>query len=166
MRAEEPITIFTKLCHKKEIITMFCYHAEVINLSLKNDKILEEFQILETKKRFLGIVKIHTIAIPEKDMEKSVRMFQKNMSTKMKKEWYITFHNAEQIIIVFRKRIFYLSGKGIIPVYQKLLDISGAEEKEKWEELIQYAKLLGIPDNQCDFLPENFRTQIYTIPNK
>lgn len=137
------------------------YHAEVINLSLKNDKMLEGFQILHTNKRFLGFVKIITIAIPEDEIEKTVELFQKKMSTRLNKEWYITFHNAERVIVVFRKRIFHLSGKGIVPIYQKLLDVSRAEEKDNWEELIQYAKSLGVPDSQCDFLPENFEKESY-----
>ena len=130
------------------------YYAEVINLSLKNDKILEDFPILSIKKRFLGLLKIFTIEVDEKNIDETVKFFQKNMSTKLRKEWYITFHTEEKVIIVFRKRIFKLSGKGIVPVYQKVLDVSGAEDKEKWEEVIQYAKSLGVPDNQCDFLPE------------
>lgn len=130
------------------------YYAEVINLSLKNDKILEDFPILSIKKRFLGLLKIFTIEVDEKNIDETVKLFQKNMSTKLRKEWYITFHTEEKVIIVFRKRIFKLSGKGIVPVYQKVLDVSGAEDKEKWEEVIRYAKSLGVPDNQCDFLPE------------
>lgn len=140
---------------------MSYYHAEVINMSLKSNKILEEFQIIDIKKRFFGFVKIITIAIPEGKIEKTVELFQKNMSTKLNKEWYITFHNAERVIVVFRKRIFNLSGEGIVPVYQRLLDVSRAEDKDKWEELIQYAKSLGVPDSQCDFLPENFAKETY-----
>lgn len=75
----------------------------------------------------------------------------------MNKEWYITFHTTENVIIVFRKRIFNLSGKGIKPIYQKCIDTSCAEEKQKWDDMIAYAKSLGIPDSQCDFLPEDFK---------
>lgn len=41
------------------------------------------------------------------------------------------FLTAEQVIVVFRKRIFKLSGKGICPVYQKCMDATFAEDKEK-----------------------------------
>lgn len=140
---------------------MSFYHAEVINMSLKSSKILEEFHILNVKKRFWGFVKIITIAIPEDKIEKTVELCQKNMSTKLNKEWYITFHNTERVIVVFRKKIFNLSGKGIVPVYQRLFDVSRAEDKDKWEELIPYAKSLGVPDSQCDFLPENFEKETY-----
>ena len=72
--------------------------------------------------------KIYTILISEKDIEDTVKAFQKNMRTALKKEWYITFHTSENVIVVFRKRIFALSGKGITPVYQKCIDTSHAED--------------------------------------
>ena len=77
------------------------------------------------------------------------------------RKWYITFHNAEQVIVVFRKRIFYLSAKGIRPVQYKKLDTTYAAEKEQWDEMIEYARSLGVPDDQCDFLPESFDKQMY-----
>lgn len=135
---------------------MSCYRAEIINLSLKDDKLIMKYPILHVKKRLLGFVKIYMVSIPENKVEETARKFQENMSTKLKKEWYITFHNAEQVIIIFRKRIFKLSGRGIVPVYQERLNTANAEDKEKWDEMIQYAKSLGIPDSQCDFLPEGF----------
>ena len=140
---------------------MHCYHAEIINLSLKDSRMLKSFQILDIKKRFLRCVKKYTIVVPQDSIEETIELFQKNLSTKLKKEWYITFHNEEKIIVVFRNKIFKLSGKGIKPTYQKILDTSQAEEKEQWDEMIVYAKSLGIPDEQCDFLPEDFAEQIY-----
>ena len=95
------------------------YYAEVINLSLKNRKIIKEYPVLNVKNRFLGLVKIYTISISENDIEKAIKSFQENMSTALNKEWYITFHTAKKVIVVFRHKIFNLSGEGITPVYQK-----------------------------------------------
>lgn len=137
------------------------YHAEVINLSLKDRSIIKKYPILKCKKRFLGLCKIYTIAIPEKEIAGAINLFQENMSNALGKEWYITFHTAEKVVVVFRDRIFNLSGKGISPVYQKCIDTSHAEDKTNWDEMIQYAKSLGVPEEQCDFLPEDFATQKY-----
>ncbi|MDD4434182.1 MAG: hypothetical protein PHN48_10905 [Parabacteroides sp.] len=90
------------------------YHAEVINLSLKDKEMIKKYPLLSVKKRYLGYVKI-----------------------------------------------FYLSGKGITPVYQKCINTSHADDKQKWDEMISYAKTLGIPDEQCDFLPEDFDKMEY-----
>lgn len=122
---------------------------------------LKKFPIIKCQSRFLGLCKIYTISIPEKNIDESVNAFQQNMSTALNKEWYITFHTSENVIIVFREKVFNLSGKGIKPVYQKCIDTADAEDKDNWEEMIQYAKSLGIPDEQCDFLPENFAQQEY-----
>lgn len=132
------------------------YHAEIVNLSLKNKKMLKKYVMLECRKRFLGLCKIYTLIIPERELDDAVNMFQSNLSTALNKEWYITFHTAEKVIIVFREKVFRVSGKGIIPVYQKCIDTSCAEDKHTWDEIVAYAKSLGVPDEQCDFLPEDF----------
>ncbi len=64
---------------------MHCYHAEIINLSLKDSRMLKSFQILDIKKRFLGCVKIYTIVVPKDSIEETIELFQKNLSTKLKK---------------------------------------------------------------------------------
>lgn len=60
-----------------------------------------------------------------------------------------------------RTRIFDLSGKGITPVHGKILDVSYAEDRVNWNEMINYAKKSGIPNRQCDFLPEDFSKRTY-----
>ena len=109
---------------------MSCYHGEVINLSLRDVTILNKFKIIDIKKRFLGVVKIYTVELPSEKIEKIAKHFQSNMSTKLKKEWYITVHNR-------------------------------AEDRENWNEMINYAKKIGIPNSQCDFLPEDFSKRTY-----
>ena len=138
------------------------YHAEIINMSLKDKGMIEKYTILDIRKRYLGLVKIYTIAISEDEIENAVEQFQANLGTALKKEWYITFHTAQQVIVVFRKKIFRMSSKGIVPIYQKRLDTTHAEDKQKWDEMIAYAKSLGVPDEQCDILPEDFTKQDYS----
>ncbi len=137
------------------------YRAEVINLSFKNRKVINEYPILDIKKIFWGLVKIYTVSIPENNIEKVVKSFQENMSTALNKEWYITFHTAKKVIVVFRHRIFTLAAEGIVPIYQKCIDTSHAKEKDEWNTMIAYAKSIGIPESQCDFLPENFQELNY-----
>ena len=100
------------------------YYGEVINLSLRDISMLKKFKIVDIKKRFLGLVKIYTVELPSKKIEEIAKDFQSNMSTSLKKEWYITFHNRERVIVIFRTRIFDLSGKGITPIHGKMLDIT------------------------------------------
>lgn len=137
------------------------YHAEIINFSQNDIGIFKHFNIIDVRKRFWGIVKIYKIAIPEKDIQETINRVQSNMSRKLKKEWYATFYNSEKAIVVFRKKIFKLSTAGIMPVYQHKLDTANSVDKKNWDEIISYAKLLNIPDNQLDFLPPDFKTERY-----
>lgn len=155
------------------------YHADIIDVSLTDVRRirhtgktlvfdagsgqLQKFNTIGVRKRFLGLLKNYTIAVPEEKVNDAATMFQKNLGTRLRKEWYIGFYNAEQVIIVFRKKIFHLSAEGIQPAYQKKLDTTHAVEKDKWDEMIGYAKSLGVPDNQCDFLPEDFRNRDYGV---
>ena len=72
------------------------YYGEVINLSLRDISMLKKFKIVDIKKRFLGLVKIYTVELPSKKIEEIAKDFQSNMSTNLKKEWYITFPYCER----------------------------------------------------------------------
>lgn len=137
------------------------YHAIIINISQIDKRIFKRYKILNIKKRFLGLLKLYKITVPETDIENVAKEVQLNMSTKLKKEWYATFYNSERCIIVFRNKIFHLSTNGIHPVYQQKINTARADEKIKWDEMLTYAKTLGIPDNQLDFLPSDYKTEIY-----
>jgi len=137
------------------------YHAVIINISQIDKSIFERYKILDIKKRFLGLLKLYRINVPETDIENAAKEVQLNMSTKLKKEWYATFYNAERCIIVFRKKVFHLSTNGIYPVYQQKINTARADEKIKWDEMLMYAKTLGIPDKQLDFLPSDYKIEVY-----
>jgi len=137
------------------------YHAVIINLSQLDTSIFKHFNIIDIQKRFLGAVKLYKITVPEENIQEAVASVQANMSSKLKKEWYATFYNSEKAIIVFRKKIFELSTNGIAPVYLKELETTNADDKKYWDEMISYAKSLGIPDSQLDFLPPDYRAENY-----
>jgi len=137
------------------------YHAVIINLSQLDTSIFKHFNIIDIQKRFLGAVKLYKITVPEENIQEAVASVQANMSSKLKKEWYATFYNSEKAIIVFRKKKFELLTNGIAPVYQKKLETTNADDKKHWDEMISYAKSLGIPDSQLDFLPPDYRAENY-----
>ena len=64
------------------------YCAEIINLSLKNKKIIKKYPIIEVKKRFLGALKIYTILVSEEIIDNAIDELQSNMSRNLNKEWY------------------------------------------------------------------------------
>ncbi|MDD3260317.1 MAG: hypothetical protein PHU79_00155 [Oscillospiraceae bacterium] len=137
------------------------YHAEVLDVSLVQKKMLKEYTAVSVRKRFLGLLKIYTISIPENQIEETVKRFQNNLGNALHKEWYITFHTDHQAIVLFREKSFRLNTEGIQPVHYQLLNTEGAADKQNWDNMIAYARSLGVPDDQCDFLPDDYKTQQY-----
>lgn len=137
------------------------YHAEILDVSLINKKVLKDYEVLNVRKRFLGLLRIYTISMPENEIEKTVKRFQHNLGKALHKEWYITFHTNEQAIVVFREKIFRLNTEGICPVHYQLLNTEHARDKREWDNMIAYAKSLDVPDDQCDFLPDDYTKQQY-----
>ncbi len=137
------------------------YHAEILDVSLIDKKMIKDYTILNVRKRFLGLLKIYTISVPENEIEDVVEKFQKNLGRALHKEWYITFHTDNQAIVLFREKIFKLNVQGINPVHYQRLSTENAKDKKNWDDMIAYAKILGVPDDQCDFLPENYAEQQY-----
>ena len=58
---------------------MSYYHAEVVNLSLKNVDIINNYKTIDIKKRVWGFVKIYTLLIPSEKIDEAVNYFQSNM---------------------------------------------------------------------------------------
>jgi hypothetical protein len=137
------------------------YHAEIINLSQNATSVFKQLKVIGVRKRFLGFVKIYKISISEDNLSEVLTLVQRNMSRKLSKEWYATFHNADNAIVVFRKKVFHLSTRGISPEYQRCLNTETAEDKQHWDEMLNYARTLDIPDSQLDFLPPDFRAETY-----
>ena len=57
------------------------YYAEVIDLSLIDRSILQQFSICQISRRFFGLLKIYTLQISQMDIEETITLFQKNQIT-------------------------------------------------------------------------------------
>ena len=76
--------------------------------------------------------------------------------------WHAKLGTIEDKFYYNGQWYYKVSGKGINPVYQKCIDTTSANDREKWDEMIEYAKSLGVPEEQCDFLPEKFMEDNYS----
>ena len=55
----------------------------------------DKFKVIGVRERFLGFVKIYKISILENNLSEILTLVQHNMSRKLSKEWYATFHNTD-----------------------------------------------------------------------
>lgn len=116
------------------------HHSIIIEESLENPEVLENYKILRTK--FSPAEKagdtdwhLHIMEIPE--AEKSIKEFQAAMVSD--KPYYFHIYNkGKTLIVVFKDKIFHLN----------------PNDKSTWEDARAFgASKLNIPAEQLDFYP-------------
>ena len=115
---------------------MKIYHAIVIEQSLEDNKILDNFKILNTKHS--DDWNLHILEI--NDIEDAISKIQPAIINNEPYYWHI-YDDNNILIIVYKNKIFNLDPK----------------ERKTWIDAQNYgAKLLNIPANELDFFPTQF----------
>lgn len=112
------------------------YHAVVIEQSLKNKNVLNNFKILNTKHS--GDWDLHIIEI--ENPSQSIKIIQPLMVSDKPYYWHI-YDDNNSLIVIFREKFFNLDPK----------------DKSTWVGAQKYgSKLLDILEEQLDFYPTQF----------
>ena len=123
------------------------YHGIIINVSQRDKSILRKMQIIGVKKAALHLIKLYKVEVKAEEIEDTIKSLQQNLSAKLLfkfKNFYFHFYRNDELIVVFRDRIFRLS-----------------TDRSTWDEVIQYGISLGIPDKQLDFFPCRIEDEEY-----
>lgn len=116
------------------------YHGIVIKEGLKDSSILKKMKILGRKRaREWTLLKV---GVDEDEIEETIRTVQKCLATKP--TYYAHFYRNEKLIVVFPRKIFYLT-----------------PDKRTWKPAIDYGKSVGIPEEELDFKPCRFEEETY-----
>jgi hypothetical protein len=122
------------------------YHAIVIEQSLENKNVLNNFKILNTKHS--GDWDLHILEI--EDPHEAIKIIQLVMVKDKNYYWHI-FNDGSELIIVFNKKIFRLNPK----------------DQSTWKDAQEYgAKELNIIPDQLDFYPTKFNDEPEWLANK
>lgn len=123
------------------------YHGIIVNISQKDKSILKSFEIIGVKKVLFGLLKLYKLQVTADMIEKTIKDLQSNMSDRIllkKQEFYFHFYRENELIIVYRDKIFKVS-----------------PDKSTWTEAIAYGEGLNISDKQLDFIPNRFEDEDY-----
>jgi hypothetical protein len=121
------------------------YHGIIINLSQKNKSIFNTLEIIGRKKLFFGLLTIYKVKVTPDKIDRVINEFQSNMSCRIafkKQEFYLHFYRENELIIVFKDKIFNIS-----------------PDKSTWSDAIAYGRQLKIADSQLDFFPNKFEDE-------
>ncbi|MFQ6049780.1 MAG: hypothetical protein ACE5J0_01945 [Candidatus Paceibacterales bacterium] len=112
------------------------YHSIIIEESLKNPKVLENYKILRTKFSPKQNWHLHIVEISE-PIEKAIKEIQEAMVAD-KPYYFHIYDEGKTLIVIFKKKVFYLN-----PL-----------DQSTWQEAREYgASKLNIPPEQLDFYP-------------
>jgi len=106
------------------------YHGVLVDASQKDKSIFKKLKILSQKKD--GDWILYKVGVGPKEIEQTIKRLQSNMIN----NFYFHFYKDEELIIVFKKRIFRVK-----------------IDKSTWKEVIKYGVSLNIPEEQLDFFP-------------
>ena len=121
------------------------FHGIVINISQKNKSIFETVNIIGKRKYFFGLLILYKVKVSPDKIADAIKAFQSNMSDRIvfkKQEFYLHFYRDNELIIVFRDKIF-----------------NASPNKSTWAEAIAHGRQLKITDKQLDFAPNRLEDE-------
>lgn len=123
------------------------YHGIIMNHSQKDKSIFEKLNVIGKKNVFLGLVVFYKIKVDEDALNHTIKIIQENMASKLffkKQEYYAHFYRNDELIIVFRNKIFNVT-----------------PDKNTWLDVVEYGKSLKITEKQLDFIPNRIENETY-----
>lgn len=110
------------------------YWGIVIEQSLKDGSVLEDFDLLAKKQ--IGGWTFRLVSVPEHEMEAKLAKLQRHMIDVREDCWYAHFFKDETMFVVYQDRVFKTS-----------VDPDG------WREAVEHGLRNGVPLEQLDFKP-------------
>jgi hypothetical protein len=117
------------------------YHGIIIKEGLKDQLVLGNMKILGKKKGIKWT--LLRVGLNENKIDEVVGLVQKSLVTEPAR-YYAHFYREGKLIVVFPKKIFYLT-----------------PEKETWRPAIDYGKSVGVPEDELDFKPCRFEEETF-----
>jgi hypothetical protein len=114
------------------------YHGILINNQFINEDYPTNFKIFASKQD--DDWTIYGVEINDEELDTIIKDIQINI--RLNEPWYCHFYNDDELIIVFKEKIFKVS-----------------PHISTWKEIFDYAKTLNIPEHQLDFWPNRFQDE-------
>lgn len=114
------------------------YLGYMIDKSQKDKDIFNNLNVTNSKGIWFGLITIYEVQISLYNIVDVIENIQKNMVTHIgaiKQEFYAHFYSGDELIVVFRKKVFHITA-----------------DKSTWKEAKAYGKSIGIREKQLNFL--------------
>ena len=123
------------------------YHGIIVSLSQRDGAIFKRLKIIGRRRLLPGLLILYKVKVGEDEIDRVIEAVQENMAHRVllkKQEFYAHFYRGNELIVVFRDRVFRLS-----------------QEEATWGEAREHGRRLGIVEKQLDFIPNRFSDEYY-----
>ncbi len=123
------------------------YHGIIVNISQRDRSIFGRLEIIGARRLLCGLLILYKVRVGADQIDELIKDVQENMARGIlfkKQEFYAHFYRNDELIIVFRDRVFRVS-----------------TGRASWEEAREYGRRLGIVEKQLDFIPNRFEDEEY-----
>jgi hypothetical protein len=123
------------------------FHGIIINISQKNYSVLHSLEIIGRKVVLLHIVSLLKVRVPSESLDATIKRLQDNMRKNclpFAHSFYFHFYNDDELIVVFKNKLFRVK-----------------PEPLQFGEIVEYGKMVGIPEKQLDFCPFRFKDETF-----
>ena len=123
------------------------YHGIVLDFAFNDPSYPEKLKVFAKRKSSSNAWILYGVEIADKNIRQTIQEIQLNM--KSDKPYYSHFYNDEEMIVVFKDKLFKVK-----------------PHISTWTPIIEYGKGLAIPEEQLDFWPNRFQDEIHYFNEK
>lgn len=116
------------------------YHGIILDKEFKDSRFVNTFRIFNKRKSADSNWMLFGIEVEDQKLSETINAIQENL--REDKPFYSHLYNNEKLIVIFKKKIFYMT-----------FNVS------TWSEFINYGKSLGIPEEQLKVSPIRFEDE-------
>ncbi len=116
------------------------YHGIILDAEFKDPQFVDHFQIFAKRRSRSNPWILYGVAVESNKIKETIKQVQQNL--KSNEPYYAHFYRDNKLIIVFKKRVFYIK-----------------PDKSTWGQAQKYGCQLGIPEEQLNFFCVSFERE-------
>lgn len=117
------------------------YHSILLDTEFKDNNFIKKWKELGRKHSNTNNWWQIKVEVPE---ERLLELIEDGQKLLLSEKFYFQAYKEGEVIFVFRNRIFYLN-----------------PDRSDWNEMLNYARNLKIPEDQLDIKPIKFEEETY-----
>ena len=118
------------------------WHGILLDMEFSDPNFIDRFKLFAKRKSKTNPWTLFGVEVRNSEIENIFIEIQQNL--KSDKPYYAHFYNDEEIVVIFKEKIFRVSSHA-----------------STWTPIVEHGKSLNIPDEQLDFWPNRFQDEIH-----